>query len=384
MKFNINIILFILSCNLAFCQVPEAFSFQGVAFDADGKAIANKEISIKAEVLKGSALGNVEYRERHITKTNINGLYSLNIGQGVANIGSLGNVKWADGQKFLSIAIDPSGGTNYTSMGVTQLLSVPYAFLAGSTIDNKPTIFVTKNPRFDPIVRNVDEINNGISIYYLLGILYQWISGKPEDVYVEYKNLPVELGVFNLGGDATNRDGIVLNNTDTIDYGIYPRNTHIKIKDKNKPLAIGKYNVKLVFRTKSQILDSVSVVYDIIDKNCRDQLLGSKILTDISCTNDTTNIPVTDITLDSLKGSMNLIAGGKQNELNTFSFLGNYKMDFYLIECSSAVPFPDFITYNQRRIELRSISISTDKSMLFDVLVWNPDGRNNKCKITYK
>ncbi len=39
-------------------------------------------------------------------------------------------VKWETGNKYIKIAIDPTGGTNYIDAGTNQLLSVPYAIYA--------------------------------------------------------------------------------------------------------------------------------------------------------------------------------------------------------------------------------------------------------------
>ncbi|MBL0309107.1 MAG: LamG domain-containing protein [Bacteroidetes bacterium] len=43
-------------------------------------------------------------------------------------------VSWTGGEKYLEVLIDISGGTNYISMGSTQLLSVPYALFSANSL----------------------------------------------------------------------------------------------------------------------------------------------------------------------------------------------------------------------------------------------------------
>ncbi len=109
--------LFVLSVH---AQVPQAFSFQGVAFDAAGKPLGDKSISVKAEILAGSPDGKVEYSEVHTAQTNANGLYSLSIGLGVPSSGTFDKVDWSSGQKYLSISLDPNEGSSFVAMGVNR------------------------------------------------------------------------------------------------------------------------------------------------------------------------------------------------------------------------------------------------------------------------
>jgi hypothetical protein len=44
-------------------------------------------------------------------------------------------VNWGNGAKFIQVELDPAGGTSYTDMGTTQLMSVPYALFAGKSAD---------------------------------------------------------------------------------------------------------------------------------------------------------------------------------------------------------------------------------------------------------
>ena len=62
---NAKKMLFAGVCLLAACftqaqesQMPKAFSYQAVVRDNAGKVVANKEVGVKIEILKGSAEGD--------------------------------------------------------------------------------------------------------------------------------------------------------------------------------------------------------------------------------------------------------------------------------------------------------------------------------------
>ncbi|NQX99504.1 MAG: hypothetical protein HRT73_16745, partial [Flavobacteriales bacterium] len=62
---------------------------------------------------------------------------NMNIGSGSLVSGAFSTINWANGPFFLEVEFDPTGGSAYTSMGTSQLLSVPYALYAktsGSSI----------------------------------------------------------------------------------------------------------------------------------------------------------------------------------------------------------------------------------------------------------
>lgn len=124
-------------------QVPNAFSYQGVARNNTGQPLANQSISIRASILNASATGTAVYEETHTTTTNGFGLFTLSIGSGTATIGTFAAIDWAVNTKFLKIEMDATGGSNYTLAGTTQLLSVPYAQFAKSSTPQ--TISVTGN-----------------------------------------------------------------------------------------------------------------------------------------------------------------------------------------------------------------------------------------------
>jgi hypothetical protein len=116
-----------------FCnsQIPQGISYQAIAQNNFGLPVINTAIGIKIDILNDSATGTILYSETHSKTTSLLGLYNLVIGQGATTLGNFANINWANGLKFFSISIDLSGGSNYTLVGTTQLLSVPYALCAG-------------------------------------------------------------------------------------------------------------------------------------------------------------------------------------------------------------------------------------------------------------
>ena len=110
----------------AWAQSPEKMSYQAVIRDAGNQLVVNREIGMRISILHGSDDGNAVYVESLNPTTNANGLVSLEIGNGVG----FSDIDWSDGSYFIKTETDPSGGTNYTITGISQLLSVPFALYA--------------------------------------------------------------------------------------------------------------------------------------------------------------------------------------------------------------------------------------------------------------
>jgi hypothetical protein len=115
-------------------QVPQAFSYQTIAFNAAGTPIANGNVALRVSILENSATGTVLYTETHNKTTNAKGLVNLNIGQGTATTGTFGGINWGANTKFVKVEMDPAGGSNYTNVGVNQLMSVPYAQVSKTVV----------------------------------------------------------------------------------------------------------------------------------------------------------------------------------------------------------------------------------------------------------
>lgn len=142
--FSKNLLRIVLLCfvlcatgifNELYAQVPTKFSYQAVARTSAGTPISNSPIGIRVALLDGGPSGNAVYMETHTVISNPYGVFSLQVGGGNVELGSMSAVPWATGNIWLKIEMDPTGGNNYTSLGSTQLLSVPYAMYAGTALN---------------------------------------------------------------------------------------------------------------------------------------------------------------------------------------------------------------------------------------------------------
>ncbi len=117
----------------AYAQSPNAIPYQGVARNNTGEVLSTQAIGLRISLRDVTAGGTIVYQETHTPTTTALGLFNINIGTGTPGIGTLASVNWAGGAKFIQVEMDPAGGTSYTDMGTTQLMSVPYALYAGKS-----------------------------------------------------------------------------------------------------------------------------------------------------------------------------------------------------------------------------------------------------------
>ncbi|MBN8643084.1 MAG: collagen-like protein [Flavobacteriales bacterium] len=107
-------------------------SYQAVIRNASNALVSNANVGVKVSILQTSATGTTVYAETHQPTTNTNGLATFEIGGGTVVSGSFATINWANGPYFIKTETDPTGGTNYTISGTSQLLSVPFALYAAS------------------------------------------------------------------------------------------------------------------------------------------------------------------------------------------------------------------------------------------------------------
>ena len=134
MKKYYTLFLALIFAGSLMAQTPQSFKYQAVARDASGEVIANQKVSFQISILQGSASGTAVYTETHVDSTNQFGLVTLEIGTGTTT-DDFSGIDWSNNEYFIQIEMDASGGTSYTLMGTSQLLSVPYA-LHAKTVEN--------------------------------------------------------------------------------------------------------------------------------------------------------------------------------------------------------------------------------------------------------
>ena len=108
-------------------QVPQKMSYQAVIRDASNNLLSLKNISMRISILRGDIESSAVYIESHNSKTNLNGLVSLQIGTGAIMFGSFSKIDWSKGPYYIFTETDPDGGFNYRINGKSELLSVPFA-----------------------------------------------------------------------------------------------------------------------------------------------------------------------------------------------------------------------------------------------------------------
>lgn len=111
---------------------PQKFNYQAVARNSTGTTIINQAISVKVDIVDSNQT-TILYTEIHNTTTNQFGLFSLQIGAGFAITGTFSSINWGAREKYIRTSADLTGGTNYQLLGMSQLLSVPYALYAAKT-----------------------------------------------------------------------------------------------------------------------------------------------------------------------------------------------------------------------------------------------------------
>jgi Fibrobacter succinogenes major domain (Fib_succ_major) len=113
-------------------QAPQKMSYQTVIRDASNVLISDTTVGIQISILQGAASGAAVFVETHTPTTNANGLASLEIGTGTPVTGTIVGIDWAAGPYFIKTETDPLGGTAYSIVGTSQLMSVPYALFSAN------------------------------------------------------------------------------------------------------------------------------------------------------------------------------------------------------------------------------------------------------------
>jgi len=175
-------------------QTPQKMSYQAVVRDASGELIREQQVGMQISILQGSADGTPVYTETQTPTTNVNGLVSIEIG------GQEGfdQIDWPVDTYFIKTEIDPTGGTSYTIIGTSQLLSVPYA-LHAKTSDGLPIYTTAEIAALTP--------ENGQAVFNGTEDLYQIYNGS------EWKSFSANCWpqptTASAGSDQTFTDGTV-------------------------------------------------------------------------------------------------------------------------------------------------------------------------------
>jgi len=129
--------VFLVLCSVvAYAQsVPDSISYQAVVRDLSGNEIANESVTIEFAIRSGNPVGPIVFEEFHsLVNTNQYGLFSVFVGNGVPTGNGLYNsltmIPWEMNIYFLEVRATIPGQGAAQIIGVSQLLTVPYAFYA--------------------------------------------------------------------------------------------------------------------------------------------------------------------------------------------------------------------------------------------------------------
>jgi hypothetical protein len=207
MKTLYSIILLLVVGMLGYSQAPEAFNYQAVIRNASGDILANTQIALQISILQDSESGTAVYVERFNPSTNDYGLIAIKLGKGTVQSGTFNTIDWGANAHYIKIEVDPNNGTDFTTMGTTQLLSVPYALYAksGGVADNS----ITSDMIIDGEI-NTDDIADGAVTASKLddgsgsGVDADLLDGQDGSYYRDAENInsgPLSNAYFSAYGD---------------------------------------------------------------------------------------------------------------------------------------------------------------------------------------
>ncbi|MBK6777385.1 MAG: hypothetical protein IPG74_16625 [Flavobacteriales bacterium] len=118
------------------------FSYQAVVRDNVGDPVPSQPVGVQVTIQVGPS---DTYVETHGASTDAYGLIALTIGQGTPVGGSaiptFADVQWASGQPITySVAVDVTGGTNYTFLSGGPFKAVPFAMHALTSDSNTTSV----------------------------------------------------------------------------------------------------------------------------------------------------------------------------------------------------------------------------------------------------
>jgi len=138
-----------------FAQAPQKISYQAVIRNASNALVTSHVVGMRISISQSSAGGTVVYTETQTPTTNSNGLVNIEIGGGPG----FNNINWANNPYFIKTETDPTGGTNYTITGTSQILSIPYSLYTNEAANGFTSVYSTGEKR--PVL-NMSDGNIGL------------------------------------------------------------------------------------------------------------------------------------------------------------------------------------------------------------------------------
>ncbi len=123
--------LMALAPSLMRAQAPQSINYQAIVRDNTGAILTAHNVGMRFTIMNGIE-GEILYQETADLVSNQFGLVTHGIGSGTPVQGTFESISWGSVDAWLVVDLDVNGGTNYITMGASQLLSVPYALFAAT------------------------------------------------------------------------------------------------------------------------------------------------------------------------------------------------------------------------------------------------------------
>lgn len=127
------VLLLMWSAQNAEAQPPQSFSYQAVARDSFGIPMINKTMRVRISIRDSIASGSVLYQQMDTLMTSKIGVFTIAVGGGYAVTGSFDSIDWSSNPKYIQVEADTTLNGSFINMGISQLLSVPYALYASKS-----------------------------------------------------------------------------------------------------------------------------------------------------------------------------------------------------------------------------------------------------------
>lgn len=198
----------VLCVAMLWAQSPQAFKYQAVIRNNQGKVLVNQLVSLQISILQDNPMGDVVYMETHQVATNDYGIANITIGNGEVVTGVFADIPWGTNTHFVKTELDITGNRNYEFIGTSQLLSVPYALYA-----EKAGSANNANDDFDK------DPTNELQVLSLEGNILTLSNGNTIDLSkyldnTDQQTLSIDNNQLSISGgntvtiDANNRDEI--------------------------------------------------------------------------------------------------------------------------------------------------------------------------------
>ena len=200
-----------------FAQVPSKMNYQAVVRDSEGNLVTEKPIGVRVAIINSQR--TEVFAETQVVETNVNGLLTIEIGEGDHLAGSLDDISWASDSYSIVIGVDITGGVSYDIESVQSFMTVPYAFCA-QTVETIDYSRVTNTPA---IPAKVSDLTNDVE-YVTTSDLGQYatkedLSQIDMSEYAKVADLPVvPTKVSDLENDANYATKEELSQIDLTDY----------------------------------------------------------------------------------------------------------------------------------------------------------------------